>query len=456
MSLTPQCSGGQAAPPNPQVTQLAFGDQDSLISSIAQANPRTAVVLETGAPVLTPWRSQIGALLEAWYPGQDGGTAIARILFGDVDPGGRLPVTFPKQAADIPTASGGAQRYPGVVDPTLSPCEVNTTFVPCPYHQETYSEGVMVGYRWYQHQAITPAFPFGFGLSYTAFRLSDLYLTPGGDGTARVRATVTNTGGRTGWAVPELYVGLPSLPGVPEPPEQLQGFAKRLLAPGQSERVTFTLGTRAFSYWSDSANAWRIASGCDRISVGTSSQDLPLSGVISQGGAACRRPVAVRPGCPPATGRLRGRTLGLVRLGMTRARARRAYRHSSDRGRRYEDFFCLTPIGVRVGYASPKLLAKLPRRESRELRGRVVWESTSNRFYSLRGIRARAALSTARRTLRLGRTFHVGRNFWYFAHNGSSMALLKVRHGVVQEIGIANKKLATRRRTQRVFIRSFY
>ncbi|MEA2314458.1 MAG: beta-glucosidase, partial [Solirubrobacteraceae bacterium] len=325
MSLTPQCSGGQAAPPNPQVTQLAFGDQDSLISSIAQANPRTAVVLETGAPVLTPWRSQIGALLEAWYPGQDGGTAIARILFGDVDPGGRLPVTFPKQAADIPTASGGAQRYPGVVDPTLSPCEVNTTFVPCPYHQETYSEGVMVGYRWYQHQAITPAFPFGFGLSYTAFRLSDLHLTPGGDGTARVRATVTNTGGRTGWAVPELYVGLPSLPGVPEPPEQLQGFAKRLLAPGQSERVTFTLGTRAFSYWSDSANAWRIASGCDRISVGTSSQDLPLSGVISQGGAACRRPVAVRPGCPPATGRLRGRTLGLVRLGMTRARARRAY-----------------------------------------------------------------------------------------------------------------------------------
>ncbi len=163
-----------------------------------------------------------------------------------------------------------------------------------------------------------------------------------------------------------------------------------------------------------------------------------------------------RRGCPRATGRLSGRGLGLVRLGMTRRQARRAYAHSSNRGRRYEDFFCLSPIGVRVGYASPKLLRALPRRDRGRVRGRVVWASTSSPFYSVRGVRPGARIAAAGRALHTGRRFHVGRNFWYFAPNGASMALLKVRRGVVEEIGIADRRFTRGRRAQRAFLRSFY
>jgi beta-glucosidase len=290
MSLIPQCSGGQATPANPEATQLAFGDQDSLISSIAAVNPNTAVVLETGAPVLTPWRESINALVEAWYPGQDGGSAIAKVLFGDVDPGGRLPATFPQREGDIPTAAGGMAQYPGTINPT-SNCNLETTLptVPCPYYEETYSEGVMIGYRWYDQQRITPAYPFGFGLSYTRFRYSNLAVVPGSGAelSASVSVTVTNTGARRGSAVPELYLSLPSLPGVAEPPRQLKGFAKVELAPGQSQRVTIPLDARSFSYWSDTASAWRVAPGCDRIGVGSSSRQLPLTAVIAEGGASC-------------------------------------------------------------------------------------------------------------------------------------------------------------------------
>jgi beta-glucosidase len=290
MSLTPQCSGGQATPANPEATQLAFGNQDNLISAIAAANPNTVVVLETGAPVLTPWRESINALLEAWYPGQDGGTAIANVLFGDADPGGRLPATFPQSEADIPTATGGMERYPGTINPT-SNCTLEMEMsVPCPYYEETYSEGVMMGYRWYDQQHITPAYPFGFGLSYTHFRFSELAVGPatGAEPPRSVSVTVRNAGGRTGWAVPELYVSLPSLPGVPEPPRQLKGSARVRLAPGQSQRVTIPLDAKAFSYWSEAANAWRIAPGCDTIAVGSSSRQLPLTAAVALGGASCR------------------------------------------------------------------------------------------------------------------------------------------------------------------------
>jgi beta-glucosidase len=148
----------------------------------------------------------------------------------------------------------------------------------------------MIGYRWYDQQGITPAYPFGFGLSYTHFRFSGLTVEPasGGEPSAKVSVTVTNTGARTGWAVPELYLSLPSLAGVPEPPRQLKGFAKVRLAPGQSQRVTMALDARAFSYWSDAANAWRIAAGCDKLAVGSSSRQLPLTASIAEGGASCR------------------------------------------------------------------------------------------------------------------------------------------------------------------------
>jgi beta-glucosidase len=290
MSLTVQCAAplGQAIPPDPQSTQLDFGDQDALIEDVAAANPHTVVVLETGAPVLTPWRHQISGLLESWYPGEDGGTAIAHVLFGDVDPGGRLPATFPEHASDIPTARGGQSQYPGVINPATAKCRLDRTTLPCPYYIETYREGVMVGYRWYQDQHIQPAYPFGFGLSYTRFRFSHLTLVrePGAERYA-VGVKVTNTGRRTGWAVPELYVSLPSLRGVPEPPWQLKGFRKVELAPGRSERVTMLLDPSSFSYWSAARNNWEIARGCDVVAVGSSSAALPLRTVVAQGGARC-------------------------------------------------------------------------------------------------------------------------------------------------------------------------
>ena len=287
MSLVPQCSGGQATPAKPQATQAAFGDQDGLIEDVAAANNRTVVVLETGAPVLTPWRRSIAALVEGWYPGEAGGTAIARVLFGDVDPGGRLPATFPRNAGDIPTASGGSARYPGTVNPT-SNCNLGPQSAPCPYYQETYSEGVMIGYRWYDSRRIKPAFPFGFGLSYTRFRFTHLVVKRRGRHGATARVTVRNVSSRTGFAVPELYVSLPSLAGVPEPPWQLKGFAKVALAPGQSRRVSLSLDARSFSYWSDAARGWRIGRGCVKIAVGSSSRDLPLRAAMAQGGAICR------------------------------------------------------------------------------------------------------------------------------------------------------------------------
>jgi beta-glucosidase len=288
MSLTAQCSGGQATPPEPRSTQLDFGNQDELITRVAEANPNAVVVLETGAPVLTPWRESINALLEAWYPGEDGGTAIAHVLFGDSDPGGRLPATFPKSEADLPTAPGGAAQYPGTINPEEN-CELHTT-VPCPYYEEYYKEGVLMGYRWYDNQRIEPAFPFGFGLSYTHFRFSELAIAPGtgSEPTAAVSVTVTNSGARSGSAVPELYLSLPSVAGVPQPPRQLKGFAKVQLASGQSRRVSMQLDSRSFSYWSDAAGGWRVAPGCVKVSLGSSSRSLPLSGRIAVAGGSCR------------------------------------------------------------------------------------------------------------------------------------------------------------------------
>jgi hypothetical protein len=160
-------------------------------------------------------------------------------------------------------------------------------------------------------------------------------------------------------------------------------------------------------------------------------------------------------GCPRATGRLSGIRLGLVELGMTRARARRAYRRSSNRGRRYQDFFCLTPIGVRVGYPSPKLLRTLPRSEQGLRRGRVIWASTANPFYAVHGVRPGASLSAAARRLHTGAPFHVGLNYWYLAQGGRANVVLKVRRRIVQEIGIVDKSLTNTRRAARAFFTSY-
>jgi beta-glucosidase len=236
-------------------------NQDELIQQVSAANPKTVVVLETGAPVLTPWRDRLKGLVEAWYPGADGGDAIARVLFGDADPSGRLPATFPKQESDIPTA-GDPEKYPGTAETVH------------------YKEGLDVGYRWYDAKGIEPAFPFGFGLSYTSFAYSGLSASPDG-----VSVTVTNTGSRAGIEVPQVYLGFPAAAG--EPPKQLKGYQRVSLAPGKSTRVTFPLDPRSFSHWDTPSGAWAITPGCYDVLVGASSRDVREQGQIAQGGAHC-------------------------------------------------------------------------------------------------------------------------------------------------------------------------
>ncbi len=282
MSLTPKCAPtilNTLAFRGVTDDQLAWGNQDALISAVEKANPRTVAVLETGAPVLTPWRSGLGALLEAWYPGQTGGTAIAHILWGDVGPGGRLPATFPASYVQEPTA-GSRSCFPGTPGGTIQTSAGSATL-----YTEKVCEGVFPGYRWFDAHHEHPAYPFGYGLSYTTFAYSHLRI----HGHA-VELTVSNTGHRTGTAVPEVYLGLPSTARVPEPPEQLAGFDRLSLAPGRQATVTITLPERSFQYWSTKTARWDVLPGCVKVMAGSSSapEDARLHGVIAQGGARCR------------------------------------------------------------------------------------------------------------------------------------------------------------------------
>jgi beta-glucosidase len=225
--------------------------ENQLISAVAAANPDTVVVLNTGSAVTMPWLSQVKGVIEAWYPGQDDGDEIAAVLFGDVNPSGKLPVTFPSSLAQVPAST--AAQWPGT----------NGTV--------QYSEGVLVGYRWYATTGITPLFPFGYGLSYTSFAYSHLVVRPGDDG-YQVSADVTNTGQRAGADVAQLYVGDPASTG--EPAEQLKGFQRVTLRPGQTTRVTFTVGRQAFAWWN---GQWTVTPGTYTLMVGDSSADLPLT-----------------------------------------------------------------------------------------------------------------------------------------------------------------------------------
>ena len=238
-------------------------DRDALIEAVAAAQPRTVVVLQSGGPVLTPWRDQVAGLLEAWYPGQNGGTAIARVLFGDAEPGGRLPATFPLREQDEPVG-GDPESYPGV------------------FERVQYKEGVLIGYRWFDERDLGVAYPFGHGLSYTTFSYRGLRLEPGDDATVSV--VVENTGRRAGTAVPQVYVGMPEpAPGIVQPPRQLKGFRRVHLQPGESRRVSFELDQRAFSYWDPRSDGWQVAPGCYRVMAGASSRDLPLAGIVGRG-----------------------------------------------------------------------------------------------------------------------------------------------------------------------------
>ncbi|MDE3148161.1 MAG: glycoside hydrolase family 3 C-terminal domain-containing protein [Acidobacteriota bacterium] len=236
------------------------GAQDSLIEAVAKANPNTIVVLQTGEPVLMPWINDVAAVVEAWFPGEEGGTAIARVLAGDVNPSGKLPITFPPSDAELPAST--PDQYPGI------------------HGVEHYSEGLKVGYRWFDAEQKTPLFPFGFGLSYTQFAFSNLAVSPQPDGSVAVHVTVANTGTRPGAEVAQIYVGYPKETG--EPPLQLRGFSKVQLQPGESKQLEFNLEPRAFSYWSVADHGWKVAPGSYSISAGSSSRDLPLHAQIAR------------------------------------------------------------------------------------------------------------------------------------------------------------------------------
>jgi len=244
-------------------------DQNALISQVAAANPNTIVVLDTGGPVLMPWLGQIKGLLEAWYPGQEDGNALAALLFGDVDPSGHLTETFPASMSDLPIQS--ASQWPGVT-------ESGDSVGP----HSSYSEGLLVGYRWYQAKGITPLFPFGFGLSYTNFRFSNLTVTPNASG-AVARFDVQNTGTRAGADVAQAYIGMPASTG--EPPNQLKGFQKVSLEPGQTKAVSITLPETSFAWWSTAGGQWVVTPGSYTVSVGDSSANLPLRAVLSRAAA---------------------------------------------------------------------------------------------------------------------------------------------------------------------------
>jgi len=243
--------------------------QDGLIEAVAGANPRTVVVLDTGGPVLMPWVDKVAGVLEAWYPGQEDGNAIAAILYGDFNPAGKLPLTFPRSADAIPTAS--KEQWPGVGG------------------RSTYSERLNVGYRWYDATKTDPLFPFGFGLSYTTFRLSNLRVEPaklelGPDGKlagVTVRLAVTNTGKRAGAEVVQIYVEQPAANG--EPPHELRGFAKVHLLPGETKQVSVVLNARSFSIFDPAKRRWVTPAGSYEILAGTSSRDLPLHSSITIG-----------------------------------------------------------------------------------------------------------------------------------------------------------------------------
>jgi beta-glucosidase len=224
------------------------------------------VVLNTGDPVLMPWLSQVAGVVEAWYPGEEDGNAIAPVLFGDVNPSGKLPITFPASETAVPANT--PQQYPGV----------NGTAV--------YSEGLDVGYRYDDAEGVTPLFPFGFGLSYTSFAFSHLTVSRGGNGNhpvVQVDAQVTNTGSRAGTEVAQLYVGDPAA--AQEPPRQLKGFQRVYLQPEQHAEVHFTLPASALSYWDTATDGWVVAPGTYQVYVGNSSAlpGLPLHSSFEEG-----------------------------------------------------------------------------------------------------------------------------------------------------------------------------
>ena len=262
--------GGNSTPDrNPATLQAG---QDDLIAAVAAANPNTIVVLNTGSAVTMPWVDKVKAILEMWLPGQEGGDATAQMLLGQADPGGKLPMTFPNAVTPF---TGHPERFPGVNADGVAATSGPTT--------ETYTEGLQMGYRWYDEQGVTPLFPFGHGLSYTSFEYSGLNAHRASDGGLDVRVTLTNTGSVAGDEVPQVYLGRPTTPlpdGVQSVPQTLAGFSRVHLVPGESTTVRIHVVPRQLSYWSAAMGNWVVADGDRPVMVGSSSRDHRLTTLV--------------------------------------------------------------------------------------------------------------------------------------------------------------------------------
>jgi beta-glucosidase len=249
--------------------------QDELIAKVAAANPHTIVVLETGSPVTMPWADHVSGILEAWYGGSRGGEAVARVLFGEVNPSAKLPLTFPRSDADLP--------HPHLVKPPREsttngePDEWKTIAAGLPAFQVTYDEGLKVGYKWYDAEHKQVLFPFGYGLSYTTYSYSDLKVTPGK--VVNVSFKVTNSGNRDGAEVAEIYASLPESAG--EPPKRLVGWSKIKLKAGESKEVAIDIDPKYLSVFNVERDAWQLIPGSYAVMVGGSSQELPLKETIT-------------------------------------------------------------------------------------------------------------------------------------------------------------------------------
>ncbi|WP_165400076.1 glycoside hydrolase family 3 C-terminal domain-containing protein [Motilibacter rhizosphaerae] len=260
-----------------------FDHGDELIKAVSAANPHTTVVLETGSAVLTPWADSVPSILEAWWPGEAGGDAIAALLFGDVNPSGKLPITFPKAEADLPTGTAPNAQYPGVFSDGSTTRPAGSKEI----RQVNYTEGLQLGYKWYDQQNITPQFEFGRGLSYSTFNYSGLKLNTTYDpasGAPRttVSFNVKNTSKIAGSEVPQIYLTFPTA--AAEPGKRLVGFDRIDLAPGERRTVSVVVDAAApnhpYSIWDTSSNGWKTVPGDYVVAVGSSSRDLRLTGTV--------------------------------------------------------------------------------------------------------------------------------------------------------------------------------
>ena len=254
------CVGQQTSEGSDRTSLSLPNGQDALVSAVAAANPHTIVVVYASSATLMPWASQVAAVLVAWYPGQENGNALAQVLFGDVNPSAKLPVTIPASANQVPTST--TTQFPGVSG------------------HVSYSEGLQIGYRWYDANIVAPLFPFGFGLSYTTFGYSNLTVSAvSPSGQVQIGFDLTNTGGRAGAEVPQLYLVFP--PAAGEPPKLLKGFQRISLSPGQTQHVNFKLHWEDLANWDVTARGWLVTPGVFAALVGSSSRDIRLTGTFT-------------------------------------------------------------------------------------------------------------------------------------------------------------------------------